>query len=308
VAAWRQAGTGFSAYAHGVADGLRYDTLVLDLDGTLLYPDGTVSDANARAVGRARAAGLEVIIATGRALVESRAPLEAIAHDGTMIAAGGAMVCDVATGRTVDRHAMPHDLVVDVTTTLLEHGHKGLLLKDPDVAGYDYLAVGPAELDPASQWWFETLPVRVRFAHDLDDDPHPHETLRAGAVARERELVPIAMLLRDSIGERGFLQHWSAVTATAATGSATHLLEVFNPRVNKGNTTLDVCRRRGVPPERIAAIGDGLNDVELIRDVGLGIAMGNADERVRAVADRVTTDNVSDGVAGAIDAVLSGAW
>ncbi|MCP3903660.1 MAG: HAD family hydrolase [Planctomycetes bacterium] len=287
---------------------LRYDTFVIDLDGTLLRPDGSVSDTNALAVERAREAGLEVIVATGRALVESLAPLGAIGHEGTMVAAGGAMVCDVATGRTVDRHAMPHDLVADVVSTLLAHGHKGLLLKDPDVTGYDYLAVGPADLDPASQWWFETLPVRVRFAHDLDDDPHPHETLRAGAVASERELVPIAMWLRESIGDRGFLQHWSAVTATEATGSNTHLLEVFNPRVNKGNTTLDLCRQRGVPPERVAAIGDGLNDVELVRDAGLGIAMGNADERVLAVADRVATDNVSDGVAGAIDAVLSGAW
>jgi hydroxymethylpyrimidine pyrophosphatase-like HAD family hydrolase len=308
AAAKRQAKSPFSAYAHGVTHGLRYDTLVLDLDGTLLHPDGSVSDTNARAVERARSAGLEIIVATGRALVESRAPLEAIGHDGTIVAAGGAMVCDVATGRTVERHAMPLDLVVDVTHTLLEHGHKGLLLKDPDVTGYDYLAVGPAELDPASAWWFETLPVSVRFVHDLGDDPHPHETLRAGAVAKESELVPIAMWLRDEIGDRGFLQHWSAVTATEATGSSTHLLEVFNPRVNKGNTTLDVCRQRGVPPERVAAIGDGLNDVELVRDAGLGIAMGNADERVRVVADRVTTENVDDGVADAIEALLSGAW
>lgn len=285
-----------------------YDILVIDLDGTLLAPDGTVSEANARAVDQARAAGIEVVIATGRAYVESQAPLRAIDHHGVVIAAGGSMVCDGASGRTIARSAMPHDLVAEVTTTLLEHGHKGLLLKDPDIAGYDYLAVGPAELDPASQWWFETLPVRVRFVHELDEDPHPHETVRAGAVAGESELRPLATWLREAIGSRGFLQHWSAVTESAATGSATHLLEVFNPSVNKSTAITELCARRGVPTDRVAAIGDGLNDVELLRDVGLGVAMGDADPRVNAVADRTTADSAHDGVSLAIEAIVDGRW
>lgn len=293
-------------YAVRMAAG--YDVLVIDLDGTLLAPDGSVSAADREAVGRARGAGIEVIIATGRALVESRGPLEAIGHEGLLVAAGGSLVCDVATGRTVDRSAMPHDLVVDVARSLIHHDHKALLLKDADATGYDYLAVGPAELDPASRWWFETLPVRVRFAPSIEDDPDPADTVRAGAVASELELAPLARWLSDEIGERAFLQHWSAVTATAATGSPTHLLEVFNPCVNKWTAISAICTRWGVPRERVASIGDGLNDVELVRESGLGIAMGNADPRVRRVADRVTEASGADGVAFAVERILGGAW
>ena len=286
----------------------RYDLLVIDLDGTLLGPDGTVSSDDAAAVRRARAAGLTIVIATGRALVESLDPLRAIDHRGLVVAAGGSMLCDAGCGRTLARSAMDEDLVVEVSRTLIAHGHKALLLKDAEATGYDYLAVGPDDLDPASRWWFETLPVRVRFVHAIEDDPHPADTVRAGAVASEAELLPLALWLREEIGDRAFLQHWPAVTGTHPTGSTTHLLEVFTADVNKWTRVSAYCREAGIDPVRVAAIGDGLNDVEIVRDAGLGVAMANADPRVAAVADRVTGDHRAGGVASAIEHMLNGAW
>ncbi len=286
----------------------RYDMLVLDLDGTLLNRKGRVSDANRDAVCRARDAGLQVLIATGRALVESQGPLRQIDHQDLIVAAGGSLLCDVATGRTLDRQIMPDRLVGDVTNVLLEYDHKVLVLKDADRSGYDYLAVGGGDLDPASEWWFEAMSSTVRFVTDLADDPHPDDTLRIGVVATGGELVPIARRLRSELGDRVFLQHWPAVTSTHAVGSATHLLEIFNPQVNKWTMIESHARREGMTPPRIAAIGDGLNDVELIRECGLGIAMGNAGASVMDVADQVTADHDEDGVAVAIDRILEGIW
>ena len=282
--------------------------LVLDLDGTLLDRRGHVSDANRNAIERARNAGLQVLIATGRALVESRDPLRQIDYQDLIVAAGGSLLCDVATGRTLDRQVMPSDLVGDVTRVLLEYEHKVLVLKDADRSGYDYLAVGAGELDPASEWWFEAMSSTVRFVTDLADDPHPDDTLRIGVVASGGELAPIARRLRAELGDQVFLQHWPAVTSTHATGSATHLLEIFNPRVNKWTMLESHARRQEIAVQRIAAIGDGLNDVELIRQCGLGIAMGNAGDSVMEVADQVTADHDDDGVAAAIDRILDGIW
>ncbi len=285
-----------------------YDVLVIDLDGTLLAPDGTVSQANTRAIDRAREAGIEIIVATGRALAESLDFLEAIEHQGMVVAAGGAILSDAATGRTIDYCPMPYELVADVTNELLLHDHRVLLLKNPDAAGYDYLLVGEAELDSASRWWFRNLPVRVQQVDSIDQDPHPGLTVRAGIVACGSVLAPIAERLSGEIGDRCFLQHWAAVTETEQTGAETHILEVFSPNVSKWSMVQDQCRIRGVDRSRIAAIGDGLNDVQIVREVGLGIAMGNSDHRVAAVADRVTRDNLTDGVAAAIDNILGGLW
>lgn len=286
----------------------RYDLLVIDLDGTLLRADGTVSERNRRAVDAARRAGLDVVIATGRALIESRTTIEAVGHDGLLVAAGGSLLCDVVSGRTVDRHVMPPAVVQETTEALIGHGHKVLILKDSFATGYDYLAVGPGELDPASQWWFEQIPVDVRFVDALEHDPHPNDTVRTAVVAHEQELTSIAEDLRRQLGDRALLQHWSAVTETAATGAATHLLEVFNPKVNKWTMINAHCARCNIDPTRVAAIGDGLNDVELVREAGLGVAMANADPRTAAVADRTTADHDADGVALAIEHMLAGTW
>jgi HAD superfamily hydrolase (TIGR01484 family) len=283
--------------------------LAVDLDGTLLGPRGRVDPEDAAAIIRAREAGLLVVPATGRGPAESDAAMRAIAHADLMVGASGALLSDLGDrGRTLHAESMPADLVADVSEVILEEKHKVLLLKDADVAGYDYLAIGPHALDPASTWWFETLPVRVRFVEHVEEDPHPAATVRIGAVAREDQLAPIAAHLRGVVGERAWLHHWGAVTSTHATGSPTHLLEVFQPRVDKWTMLLRVCAMRGIDPSQVVAIGDGLNDVTMVREAGLGIAMGNADPRVAAVADRGTRDHASAGVAAAIDHLLEGTW
>lgn len=289
----------------------RYDMIVIDLDGTLLNRRGKVSMENCRAVHQAREAGVEVVIATGRAFVESLTAIESIEHEGFVVAAGGSLLCDATTGATVDRHAMPHELVHDAANSLMGHGHKVLILKDAHTAGYDYLAVGPGgreRLDPASQWWFENIPAQVRFVDHVLEDQHPHDTVRLGVVAKSYELVPIARDLQAELGDRAFLQHWAAVTAAEATGSSTHLLEVFNPSVNKWTMIRTLCQQRGIEPERVAAIGDGLNDVEIVANAGLGIAMANADPRVVSVAGQTTGDHDEHGVADAINHILAGRW
>lgn len=286
----------------------KYDLLILDLDGTLLDSKGQVSPRNRQAIAQARDQGLEIIIATGRALIESADPLRAIEHEHLVVAAGGSLLCDASTGRTLQRRIMPHDLVCDVTKSLLGHEHKVLILKDADAAGYDYLAVGPGELDPASQWWFEAMKSTVRFIHDVKDDPHPHDTLRIGIVASGSELTSIASTLKNDVGDRAFLQHWPAVTSSHAIGSTTHLLEVFNPNVNKWTMIAEYCKTNAIEPQRVASIGDGLNDVDMVRESGLGIAMGNALSEVQIVADRTTRDHNEDGVALAIEKIIEGVW
>ena len=83
-----------------------------------------------------------------------------------------------------------------------------------------------------------------------------------------------------------------------------HILEFLSPRSGKWPALLSVATREGIAPEEIAAIGDDDNDVEMIREAGLGIAMGNAVEAARAAADVVVRSNAEGGVIGAIERVL----
>ena len=114
--------------------------------------------------------------------------------------------------------------------------------------------------------------------------------------------------MKDQIGDRAFLQHWPAVTSTHAIGASTHLLEIFDADVNKWTMIAQYCRTNGITHQQVASIGDGLNDVDLLRESGLGIAMANASQAVMDVADRVTGDHNEDGLAKAVNHILQGVW
>lgn len=283
-----------------------HDLLVIDLDGTLLGCDGTVSDANRAALHDARAAGFDLIIATGRALAETRHLLDDIEHDGVVITAGGSMLHHAGTGRTLQRHALPLHVSERVVKALVAADIAALLLKDAGSAGYDYLAVGRCDLHPVSEWWFGMLGIEPRRVATLDDDPHPELTVRAAAIGDAESLVPIAAVLRDLIGDEMAMNCWSAVSESHATGSDIHLLEVFDSHVNKWSTLEQHCRTEGVDPRRIIAIGDGVNDIEMLRHAGFSIAMENANDAVRAEADHLAGHHDEDGVAEVIAALLDG--
>ena len=296
---------------------LAYDMLVIDLDGTLMRKDGSISPRNRAAVQLAREAGLEVVIATGRTMSECRHALQAIEHEGLVIAAGGSLLCDGRTEETLHRFTMLPEVVEEAMNMLVGSGIRGLILKDAHVAGYDYLLVGDAELDAASRWWFETLPVRLRFANGIlgetgiGEDRHFGETVRAGAVGDRATLEPLAAEMNARFKgppARAMIQHWSAVTETEATGSATHLLEIFAPGVDKWRMIENVYNERGVKKGRVAAIGDGLNDIMMIENAALGVAMANANSGVLKVADRQCGHHEQDGVTEAIERIVAGEW
>ncbi len=285
-----------------------YDILVVDLDGTLLNSRREVSSRNREVLDEARAAGMELVIATGRTFSESRVYLDDIGHDAAVVAAGGSMLCDAATGVTLHRSVIPNTVVGEVVAAVIEFGQKALILKDAHVAGYDYMIVGPGELSAASQWWFESLEVEVRFAASIDDDDHPHDTVRAGVVNDGATIAPIAESIRQRVAERAHVQHWSAVTATEAIGASTHLLEVFGYGVDKWTMIERLCVERRIDPQRVAAIGDEINDIKTLENAGLGVAMGNAAAAVKDVADHTTGHYDEDGFARAVERIVTGVW
>lgn len=279
------------------------EMLVVDLDGTLLSSRSRVSDANRDAIDRARDLGIEVIIASGRTLSECMPAIEAIDHRGTVIAASGSLLCEAESGRTIDRLVIPPEVVGTVSASLVAD-HRVLVLKDAHAAGYDYTLIGNAPLNGASEWWLETHDIELRCIDRYELDEHPEDTVRVGVVATGSVIEPAATRLESELDGAAHVQHWAAVTETTATGSATHLLEVFARGVNKWTMLQRLCAQRGIATADVAAVGDGLNDVELVSNVGVGVAMGNADARVKRGARHVVGHHDADGFADAVRWVL----
>lgn len=300
----------------------KYDLLALDLDGTLFGPDGRVSEANRLAVEAARRAGIEVVLCTGRALIESKTAIAAVdAHKPSsgqtvapMVCAGGAMVCDVASARTLHRWAMDADLVSRLCDHFAREKRAPLILKDRDAAGFDYLVVNSGPIEYPTQWWFDAMDVEVKFIDDIAHDPHPEHTVRVGFAATADRMAGLAKSIREEFGREATTQHFAAVSGpkngdpNGTKDESVHLLEVFDPHVNKWTAIHRLALEQGVARERVCAIGDEVNDLAMIEGAGLGIAMGNAVEAVKEAATIETLSYESDGVAHAIEMILTGQW
>ncbi len=293
-----------------------YDLIALDLDGTLLSPDGTISARNKRAIERAREAGIRVTICTGRGYVECERFLSMIGQTEPVIVAGGSILSCPETRRTIHRFAIDQSLVVRAVERLLGHGHAVLVLKDPVEAGYDYLVVHGDQnhpIDPVTEWWFREMKVKARYARSLSEDQHPEHTVRFGICGLDSTLDPICSDLTGHIGDGIHMHNFPAVVAPEHTrltgeGRRYHILEVFSKDANKWTALSWLAARHGVTTERVVAIGDEVNDEAMIVGAGLGIAMGNAVPRVKAAAKRQTLRHDEDGVAHAIERVLDGEW
>lgn len=290
----------------------RYRMLALDLDGTLLDARGRLHPASIDAVCRAREAGLRVMVCTGRGLVESRAFMRELRQTDPVAVAGGAITADPVTGETVRRVAMAEDLTASVCEALLGEGHAPLVLKDPYAAGFDYLVPAAESLvDPVTRWWFETNRVSVRYAAAIGDDEHPEHTIRVGMCADADEALRVAKIVRASVGERTLMHAFKAVVGpeiTAAGERAVHILEAFDRGAGKWPAIMHEASRLGITADEIAAIGDEINDLGMIEAAGLGVAMANASDAVKSVADRQTGHHNEGGAGEAIERILGGVW
>ncbi|TVQ76561.1 MAG: hypothetical protein EA380_08445 [Phycisphaeraceae bacterium] len=299
-----------------------FDLLALDLDGTLLNPQGHVSAANRQAIARARREGLEVVVCTGRGLIESEHIIEVIdarrpaegRSEAPIVCAGGAMVCDAATGATLHRWQMDRSLVRRLCDLFAEFRRAPLLLKDRAAAGFDYLVINSGPIEYPTQWWFSVMNVEVKFADSVEEDPHPEHTVRVGFAATTDIMRELAASVHERFGREAVTQHFAAVSGAIDSGKAgakddtIHLLEVFDPQVSKWTAIRHLAVQHDIDRSRIASIGDEVNDLAMIQGAALGIAMGNAIPAIREAADIIAPSNAEDGVAFAIDRILAGDW
>jgi hydroxymethylpyrimidine pyrophosphatase-like HAD family hydrolase len=277
---------------------LDYDLLAIDLDGTLLDTQHALPLANREALHRAHAAGLKIVLCTGRAFAETRPVLAQIGLDlDATVTVFGALVTDVATGRTLERTSIPLDVALAVTAWFQRDGFPVLWLTDPDEAGDDGFVLAGPRRHPAVDQWIERSPCVVRNLAQLP----------------EHCAAPVRISIID---ENNVLEHVSARLRAAFDGRLTHnvlhappyrlsLIEAFAPQVNKWYGVEKLCGRWGIDPRRTVAIGDDVNDVAMIRNAGLGIAVANARPVVQAAADRVTDTNDACGVARVINELFS---
>lgn len=262
--------------------------IVTDLDGTLLQPDKTVSERSVRALSAAREAGILVLAATGRSIVDVPKVLPAVLRE-LIVCSNGAVVYSATTDtvlleRTIDSQVI--SAFMEALWPVAPDTRFAALVK----SGYELLP-GPGYLDlmrPGDHGRDRSTLNEVDLA---DLAVHPAVKL----VARHAELDTDELFIRcDQVAAAGVLPTTSGVP----------FVEMSAAGVSKASTLGLLAAERGIETEEVLVIGDSANDVEMIRWAGRGVAMANAVPEVLAVADEVAPANTADGVAVIIERIL----
>jgi Cof subfamily protein (haloacid dehalogenase superfamily) len=259
----------------------RFALAAIDIDDTLVGPDGVISAANAAAVARLLAEGTRVVLASGRSYANMLPFHRALGLPaGPIISAQGAVVQDSDTGAVRFAYAMRPADVADVTRDGRARGF----------AVQHYRAAG-IHVEVRTRW--------TEFDQTRNSEPHRHlpDLLASGDESDdESDDAP------DDVMKIIWLGDPDAITSAVAPAHARYdgrltvtrtdppYLEFSAPNVNKATALAAVAEELGVAQARVLAFGDGNNDAAMLAWAGLGVAMPHAHPAARAAADRVGPD------------------
>lgn len=257
--------------------------VVTDLDDTLLRPDLTISARTLAAINEARQKGVLVTVATGRMPLSCQRFIEEIQIKMPVIMCHGAIVKEIPSGEIIFRRVIEKNLVAEAINKMQTEGmHCQIYLKDK---------IYTNRLNEWAENWRKLSRLQAEEADLL------------AILAEEGEGAEKIV----SIDEENIIAARYDTFKTLLEGkihltmSKPNFLEMSALSVNKGAALAFLAERFGIAQAEIMAIGDSLNDIEMIQYAGIGVAMGNARPEVKKAADYITASNEEDGVAQAIE-------
>jgi HAD superfamily hydrolase (TIGR01484 family) len=248
-----------------------------DLDGTVVRHDGSMSPRTVAALAAVEAAGLHLVIVTGRPPRWMHPVAEATGHRGMAVCGNGAFLYDLGGERITERFTLSAAEALAI------------------------VEVARATL-PAPTFAIETGEL---YAHAPDYRPYwPPPPGTPVAPIEDLLTQPVGkLLIRDSL--TGDEMHAALDPALSGLAEVTHsmadnagLLEVSAPGVTKAHTLRLLCDRWGIDASEVVAFGDGLNDVPMLLWAGQSFAVADAHPAAVAVADGTVAPVTLDGVAG----------
>lgn len=260
----------------------------IDLDGTLLGPDGKVGARNRAAVHALANAGIVPIIASGRMHASTMAIHDDLGLDTPVVSYNGAMVMDVKAGQTL----LHEPVDAEIAMQIVRWGEEESL----NIQYYLNDTLYTAEDNPWSRLyqrrtWSEIIPAGTLKQFDGETPTKiifvgpPEETIRWQEIWTER------------LGQRAYIVR-----------TMPEYLEFLNPAVDKWTGISAVAARYGCPGNAVVTFGDSHNDIPMLKGAGLGVAMPYSPDEVVAAADVVGEGPPEEAFGATVERLLAGEW
>ena len=263
-----------------------YKLIALDIDGTLLNSSNQITENVKEAIRKSKEKGVKVVLCTGRPLkgVENFLDELNLKEEGDYVSTfNGALVQDAHTGKPISHLTLDYEDLCDLYDLSVEVGSRSHF--------YDTKTVYTFNLDVSDYTILEAYLTGVHLnVTELDEVPKD--------IAMSKfMMIDHPEILNECIKKipEEYYEKYTIVRSTP------FFLEFLNRDANKGAGIGLLSEKLGINPEEVICVGDAGNDKHMIEYAGLGVAMGNATDDIKNIANYVTSTNDEDGVAHVID-------
>jgi hydroxymethylpyrimidine pyrophosphatase-like HAD family hydrolase len=315
---------------------VRIKLIAIDIDGTLLDSRWRLPEANREAVAKAVARGVEVALVTGRRFDFARPIAEMFPCPLTMIVSNGALIkvkndAGREAGATPDcagsesgevywatelRRLLARETARDILAATLEFRDGAAVIFDRARENQVIFERIDWE-DPGRRGYFERNRAFISQVSPLEDclTEDPIQVMFSGRVVPMRKCAELLRNLSENrkaknekrrANSSGGEQGRFALAVTEYEARDFSLVDAIRPDCSKGSALAEWARRRGLAPGEVMAIGDNLNDREMLGFAGLPVVMGNSVSQLKEPGWAVTLSNDEAGVAAAIEKYVLG--
>ena len=270
--------------------------IAIDIDGTLLDSSGKLPARNRRAVRRAVDAGIEIVLVTGRAFHHARPVVEALAQNINLIVNNGALTKNLH-GQTFNRRLIPRETAVSIVTMTNRHKYGIAIIFDRNDEK-QYVYEGIDWTHPQRHWYYERYRAVITEIKPIESTltEDPVQIAFTGSVAEMRGL---AENFRQSP-----ISQDVTITLTEYKSRDFSLLDIIGRNWSKGAALAKWAERLEINSANVMAVGDNLNDIEMLEFAGLPIVMGNAVDALTNRGWLATATHDNCGLAEAIEPLI----
>ncbi|MBE6926558.1 MAG: HAD family phosphatase [Ruminococcaceae bacterium] len=265
--------------------------IAMDLDGTLLDSEKRLSEENRAALQRAADAGIEIVPTTGRIYAIIPEVVRQLPFINYAITVNGAEVYDVKNDCVIAKNELPYEKAVEIMAYL-----------DGFDVVYDCYQNGGGYMTKAYLEKVEDYLTSAYFAEIYATSRKPVPELKAYLLEKKQGVQKLQFCTKDQTLRAFLLEDLkNRFDGVAVSTALPYNGEVNDENGHKGGALQKLCEHLGCTMENVMTLGDGYNDITMLRLAGVSVAMENAAPEVKAAAKYVTGNNDESGVAQAIE-------
>ena len=260
-----------------------FDLIAIDCDGTLLDSKGNLSTGAPEAILKAQKLGIKIALITGRSQSTLAFVLKNLNLIGPFIGSGGAYIGDLSTGEIIQQRTLPRTEV----ETLIRLCREFDLILFLDHSSFMVCEKENENIKQQKEEHGYSWKIVPDLLQELSELPE-----KGLVVGEPQNLTELFNYYKNNELEVSF------------TFSSPTSMDILPKGVSKGNALIKLAEHLQINPERIAVIGDYMNDLEMFKVAGTSVAMGNAPQEVKQPADMIAPSNDKSGVAWALNQLL----